>query len=155
MYKIKPMDWESATSVSKWCYPKPYHVYNMDSGGSGAQLMNGQFFSVHRDQKLMGFFCLFRAARVPWGEDNGYYPPGFIDIGLALHPDLTSQNMGLGFLETGLDFVRKAYPGQPIRLTVACFNQRAQKVYSRAGFQQVDYFSVPNGQDFFIMVLGD
>jgi len=53
---------------------------------------------------------------------------------LALRPDLTGRRIGLGFVEAGMDFARRTFAPATFRLDVATFNQRAIRVYERAGF---------------------
>jgi len=89
-----------------------------------------------------------------WRYDGAYcvYDDVFLDIGLGLRPEMCGKNMGLSFLCKGLDFAREFYKTSNFRLTVAAFNQRAIKVYQRAGFcisQEVTH--VISGGKFFVM----
>jgi len=65
-----------------------------------------------------------------------YFEPNddVLDYGLGLRPDLVGRGLGLDFFRAGLEFARERYRPRLIRLHVAAFNERAIKVYERAGF---------------------
>ncbi|HEY7976274.1 MAG TPA: GNAT family protein, partial [Ktedonobacterales bacterium] len=63
-----------------------------------------------------------------------------IEIGLAMRPDLTGRGLGLAFVEAGLDFARARYAPVRFTLDVATFNERARRVYARAGFRPIETF---------------
>lgn len=50
---------------------------------------------------------------------------------------MTSRGLGLEFFQAGLSFARERYRPQRVYLRVAAFNERAQRVYERAGFSVV------------------
>jgi [ribosomal protein S18]-alanine N-acetyltransferase len=60
-----------------------------------------------------------------------------IEIGLGLRPDLTGRGLGGSFLVAGIDFARERFGPETFVLSVATFNERAIKVYERAGFAPV------------------
>jgi len=60
---------------------------------------------------------------------------GVLDYGLGMQPGLTGRGLGLEFFRTGLEFGRERFRPERIVLAVAAFNERAIKVYERAGFQ--------------------
>ena len=149
---IKPMDRPAALIAAAWEYPEPYHVYNMGLDESSLkEMLGGTFYAVYSSKELTGYFCFGASARIPWAEEEGLYPQGYVDIGLAMRPDLTGMGLGQAFFQHGLDLAGTEYPG-PLRLTVACFNHRARKIYQRAGFFNTGAFTVPGGMDFIIMV---
>jgi ribosomal-protein-alanine N-acetyltransferase len=59
---------------------------------------------------------------------------GTVELGLGLRPALTGRGLGASFLASGMEFARTRF--EPVRflLSVATFNERAIKVYERAGF---------------------
>ena len=78
---------------------------------------------------LIGFFHYKR----PHGER--------LEIGLGLHPELTGQGLGNGFLEAGLEYARRRFTPKQFTLSVASFNRRAITVYERAGFAPFRIFT--------------
>lgn len=50
--------------------------------------------------------------------------------------DLTGRGLGLEFFRTGPRFGRERYRPRLVQLHVAAFNERAIKVYERAGFRE-------------------
>ena len=63
--------------------------------------------------------------------------PPDLDYGLGLRPDLVGQGLGLDFFNAGLAFARERYEPRRVYLHVAEFNERARRVYERAGFEVV------------------
>jgi ribosomal-protein-alanine N-acetyltransferase len=73
-----------------------------------------------------------------YGEDQT------IDIGLGMRPDLTGRGLGLAFVDAGLAFARGQFASRRFRLFVLTFNERAIRVYERAGFTRVRQFIQQN-----------
>jgi [ribosomal protein S18]-alanine N-acetyltransferase len=61
---------------------------------------------------------------------------GTLEIGLGLRPDLTGRGLGASFLAAGLEFARARFAPKRFTLAVATFNERAIRVYERAGFSR-------------------
>ena len=88
----------------------------------------GKYFAVLDEaDELVGFFSFSK-------EDET------VAIGLGLRPDYTGRGLGLGFVESGLEFAREKFAPSMFRLIVAMFNQRAIRVYERAGFRHDKVF---------------
>ena len=67
-------------------------------------------------------------------------------------PDLVGKRLGLGFVLAGLEFTEDRFGASKFRLTVATFNERAIRVYERAGFWRAETFSSDKGDSFLVMV---
>lgn len=156
---IKQMNYNEAMQISKWVYKEPYSIYSMDgSDNCKSELLNGTYFSVsERENKLLGYYCFGESAQVPVGNKFGVYDcKDITDVGLGINPKLCGQGLGLKFFSSGLDFARNNLSAKEFRLTVATFNQRAIKVYQRAGFEKVNSFErkTETGKiDFWVMIL--
>jgi ribosomal-protein-alanine N-acetyltransferase len=147
---IKKMDQSEALEIAdRWKYGGEYAFYDMTADPEDYEelvtpaLRGNRYFSVYSGDDLTGFFCV---------EQEG----GDIEIGLGLRPDLTGRGRGGAFLEEILRFVQENYSFEKIRMDVASFNQRAIKVYERAGFVKTGTAKVPtNGgiYDFTMMEL--
>jgi RimJ/RimL family protein N-acetyltransferase len=100
-----------------------------------------------RDEQgeLVGYFC-YGTAGQPWevNEPSLYVDDRVIVIGLALRPDLTGKGLGPSFVNAGLAFAREQFAPLMFHLYVLAFNQRAIRVYERAGFHNVGKITVHN-----------
>jgi ribosomal-protein-alanine N-acetyltransferase len=133
-YVFRPMDEKDAREVAAWRYEVPYDFYNTaDDQDDLSELLDpqrreGTYFSAFDKRgALVGFFQF---------EKKGHS----VEVGLGLRPDLTGKRLGLGFLRAGLEFARRRFSPEGFRLTVATFNERAIRVYERAGFRRVKVF---------------
>ncbi len=126
--KIEEMKQPKAEEIANsWKYDGEYAFYDMAAYPEDYEeimcpnLRGNRYFSVFDNDALIGFFCVEQ-------EES------FIELGLGLRPDLTGHGKGSVFLEEILCYVKKRYLFESIHLDVASFNQRAIKVYKRAGF---------------------
>lgn len=148
---VRSMSVQDAHDVIAWRYPAPYDVYNLaDNDDLVEELTTGTYrAAVDGGGLVCGFFCTGRDAQVPGGD----YAEAALDVGLGLRPDLTGQGRGGDFVADVLDWLS---PQVPVRLTVAAFNQRAQRCYGSLGFDTTGRFRAPHGE--FILMrrgLGD
>jgi RimJ/RimL family protein N-acetyltransferase len=141
-FAFQPMDEVSARAIHTWRHESPYDIYNANPEAADAfaeALLDPRFayyaITSPRDD-LVGYCCFGLDARVPGGN----YVADALDVGLGMRPDLTGQGRGPGFFAAILDFARQTFAPRAFRLTVATFNQRALKVYERAGFRVVQAF---------------
>ncbi len=147
---IKKMEQPEAVEIAdRWKYDGEYAFYDMTADPEDYEEVvtpekrGNRYFSVFDGDNLTGFFCV---------EQDG----ADVEIGLGLRPGLTGQGRGKAFLEEILRFVRENYSFEKIKLDVVSFNQRAIKVYERAGFLKTGTAKVfTNGgvYDFVLMEL--
>ncbi len=147
---IKKMEQPEAVEIAdRWKYDGEYAFYDMTADPEDYEEIvtpekrGNRYFSVFDGDDLTGFFCV---------EQDG----ADVEIGLGLRPGLTGQGRGKAFLEEILRFVRENYSFEKIKLDVVSFNQRAIKVYERAGFLKTGTAKVStNGgvYDFVLMEL--
>lgn len=130
-WRIVPMTAEYAREMSLWKYGGEYSFY--DRNGETDYPEGEAFACLDETGKLAGHFHFGEDARIPTLEEN-VYAPGYLDIGLGLRPDLCGQGLGEEFLKLGLAFGKAQFSARRFRLSVACFNLRAVKVYERCGF---------------------
>ena len=120
--EISPADADTFSQLERWRYPPPYDFYD----GDVEPVLNPERFFGARDER---------------GELVGFYyfepKPPDLDYGLGLRPDLTGHGLGLEFFLAGLAFARERYEPRRVFLHVAEFNERARRVYERAGFSVV------------------
>jgi ribosomal-protein-alanine N-acetyltransferase len=157
---FRPLDAPDARAILAWRYEGPYAVYNPQPPDPDVAVAiltdpaNAYFAARDETGALIGFCCFGADAQVPGGN---YNDPDPLDIGLGLRPDLTGGGRGLSFLLAVLALGREHFAPTRFRLTVAAFNERAQKVYARAGFRPLGRFRRGEGVDtseFLIMIEG-
>jgi ribosomal-protein-alanine N-acetyltransferase len=142
-YLFRPMTDEEAREISGWRYEPPYDFYNWTSDPDDLEELldperrKDSYFSVFDEEgALVGFFGI--------GAKDGT-----VDVGLGLRPDLTGAGLGLDFLFAGLEFARELHSPARFTLAVATFNERAIRVYERAGFRRGRvYMHHTNGGEF-------
>ncbi len=131
MFQFTPLSEEDARDILAWHYPEPYTFYDPASDPDDASLFLDEGY---RTRHLL-------AARDDTGRLRGFFElhasDGVVEVGLGLRPDDTGQGLGSSFLEAGLRHARATLHPHTFRLYVAAFNQRAIKVYLRAGFWEV------------------
>ena len=119
--KIAPMTPDDFADYEQWQYEPPYDFYDSDQ----EPVLNPErFFGVRDDDG--------RADRVPLLRAEGRRAR--VRARAAARPD--GKGLGLEFFRAGLEFGRERYRPSLIRLFVAAFNERAIKVYERAGFRE-------------------
>jgi RimJ/RimL family protein N-acetyltransferase len=118
---ITPASAETLAEIGRWRYEPPYDFYD----GDGEPVLNPERYYEGRDEDggLVGFFYF---------EEKG----DALEIGLGLRPELAGRGLGLAFFIVALEFGRDRFRPRRMILNVAAFNERAIKVYERAGFRE-------------------
>jgi ribosomal-protein-alanine N-acetyltransferase len=129
-YFFKLMSDEEAREISQWHYEPPYDFYDATSDEDDLEeLLNPErrgdaYFSVFDESgELVGFFQFELEVTT-------------VDVGLGMRPDLTGKRLGGGYLLAGLEFARERFSPERFTLSVTTFNERAIRVYERAGFRR-------------------
>ncbi len=153
LYAFRPMNGKDARKVAAWRYEPPYDFYDVANDPEDLQELldpekRRNYFAAYSDDEdePVGLFCFGAEARVPGGD---YGDGEDLDVGLGLRPDLTGKGLGIPLLLAGLEFARDRFAPGGFRLSVATFNERAIRVYERAGFRpQRVYMHRTNGGEF-------
>jgi ribosomal-protein-alanine N-acetyltransferase len=118
---IVPATPAAVAEMIAWRYGPPFELYD----GDGVPPLNPERFFEVRDETnmLVGFYYF---------EERG----DAVFLGLGLRPELTGRGLGLEFVRRGVDFAQSTSAERRIVLDVASFNERAIKVYERAGFRE-------------------
>jgi len=148
-----PMDRSGACEIARWCYEPPYDVYNLVDDENTIQYVldpeNNFYRMVTEDRGLVGFCSFGKDGQVPGGN----YQEDALDIGMGIRPELTGQGQGSDFAAAVLDFAQRTFMPNQYRVTIAAFNQRAQRVWNGLGFRVVQSFHRgENDLEFIIMV---
>jgi ribosomal-protein-alanine N-acetyltransferase len=131
---------DDAEAIAKWHYSEPYSFYDWSADVDGVRellepTLRGEAYWAVKDHagELVGHFS-FKPR-----EERTF------EIGLGLRPDLTGRGLGGAFLAAGLGFAREQFSPERFVLAVATFNERAIKVYERAGFARVRVYMHSTG----------
>lgn len=134
IFKFEPMNQQYVDIIVGWHYEAPYTFYDMDQDAEDlAEFIDpSNWPNVHyavQDEKgeLVGEFAF---------QVDG----DVLEIGLGLRPDLTGNGLGLDFVKAGMAFGERKFRPKQFRLLVATFNERAIKVYMKAGFKKDEVF---------------
>jgi len=130
---IIAMTKEYSRLISLWKYEGEYSFYDENEENPEGCMDGTHYACTNKAGELIGYFCYGEDARIPTVE-NYIYDDGFLDVGLGLRPDLCGKQMGLSFFSAGLEYAQKMFNTTHFRLSVAAFNERAIKVYKKAGF---------------------
>jgi [ribosomal protein S18]-alanine N-acetyltransferase len=138
-------------AIQTWRYEGEYTVYNVGGDGDDpSELLDRRSpYYAARDERgeLVGYFCFGTAAAIMGNDEPGIYGEDrSVLVGLGLRPDLTGKGLGLAFVQAGLAFGKEHFAPTAFRLFVMTFNQRAIRVYERAGFERVGVVMQPNPQ---------
>jgi ribosomal-protein-alanine N-acetyltransferase len=145
-YRFRLMSDEEATRISGWHYEPPYDFYDATSDPDDLRELldpkrrKDAYFSVFDEGGvLVGFFQFEREGTT-------------VDIGLGMRPDLTGRRLGVRYLLAGLEFARERFSPERFTLSVATFNERAIRVYERAGFRRGnEYMHSTNGGEYLFL----
>lgn len=153
-FAFGPMEPEHAREIAAWRYDLPYDFYDMAADEEGIdehldpERLKDYYAAFSGNSELAGFLSFGEEARVAGGDYSG----DALDIGLGLRPDLTGKGLGLGFVKAGLEFANEQFSPEGFRLSVATFNERAIRVYERAGFRRGEVFVRGGGDHEFLMM---
>ncbi len=154
---LHPIDEASARAILSWRYDPPYDVYNLRSDEADDIVgyfldPRNNFYRITGERGNLVAFCSFGPdGQVPGGD----YTAEALDIGLGLRPDLTGRGRGLDIVKSVLDFARRTFAPRAFRVTVAEFNQRAVRVWEKAGFQPAQTFRGGRDQRAFVVLIRD
>ncbi len=154
MRTIRAMDEASARAILEWRYDAPYDVYNeaFDSIEAGVEFLtdsrNRYYALVNECGEPVAFCCFGLDAQVPGGD----YGAEALDVGLGVRPDLTGHGHGREFVNAVLGFAQQEFVFSAFRVTVAAFNERALRVWEKAGFRRQQTFArEPDGMSFVVL----
>jgi len=133
-YNFNEMSQEQAKNIAlNWHYEGKNSFYDVSADEEDlAEFLNPKergdsYYIVKVFEEEIGYFSF---------DDKG----DSVDIGLGMKPKLTGKGLGLDFLKAGLNYAISKYNPKEITLSVATFNERAIKVYKKAGFEPIETF---------------
>ena len=159
--KFRPLNAEHVAEILTWRYEPPYHIYNMGDGTDDPiTLIEAIEYFTQPEYHFQAML------RQPWGElaafcsfgpdgqvGGGDYSQPATDIGMGVHPANTGRGLGHIFAGAAIDFATKNFNQPRLRVTIAEFNLRAQKVWRGHGFVPVHRFVANYGKRPFIIYI--
>jgi GNAT superfamily N-acetyltransferase len=153
--RFQPLREADARAVCGWRYEPPYHIYHIDVlPGELATVVAfltdpaNQYYAIEGPLGLEAFCCFGLDAQVPGGN----YAASALDLGLGVRPDLTGQGRGLIYATAVIGQAQRLFAPAALRVTIAAFNQRAQRVWERAGFRvQQTFADTRDGRPFVVL----
>jgi ribosomal-protein-alanine N-acetyltransferase len=141
---IRKIDRADLPRLGAWRYPEPYAMYTVSADGFAGFLDPDLRYHLALDGEgvIVGYCCFGRDARVPGGRYPGDLP-AVVDIGLGLEPALTGAGLGAVFLSAILSFAADTFAVVRFRATVAQFNQRSIRTFTKRGFEVTHRFERP------------
>lgn len=143
-----------ASSIVNWRYSSPYDYYNFNADPVEGDLhylidVKNNFWAILNRQGELEGYCSFGSdGQVPGGD----YSTDALDIGMGIRPDLVGQGRGKQYAQAVIDHGASQYRTKQLRVTIAKFNKRAQRVWARLGFEQVERFiKIGDGEEFVVM----
>ena len=160
---LRPITADDVEEILTWRYEPPYDIYNMGQGTTDPIelteaidyfLRPAYHFQamLHQPGGELAGFCSF-------GEDGqvagGDYRQPAVDIGMGVHPQNTGHGLGRFFAGAAIQFAQQHFPPPRLRVTIASFNRRAQKVWEHHNFVPVCEFVSLYGKRPFIIYVRD
>lgn len=152
-FEFRPLEPEGIHEIVAWQYEPPYEMYNItptiDVNILALLIMGSNSYYQIEDPELglIGFCCFGEEGRVPGGD----YSEEALDIGLGVRPDLTGQGFGHLFIEALCSYAKVMFAPTTMRVTIAAWNARAQRVWVKASFQEINRFKATHtGMEFII-----
>jgi RimJ/RimL family protein N-acetyltransferase len=139
---VRPVTAVDVEEFVGWRYEPPYDAYDI-----AEPLEDVVAYFVRPDVEchalleageLIGFCTFGEDARIPGGD----YSAEALDIGLGIRPSSTGLGRGAGFVDAVVAHAVATHPPSPLRVTIATWNERARRVWTRCGFRETARFTV-------------
>lgn len=128
---ISKLTQENAEIIAnEWHYEGEYSFYDMLNDKEdyqeiiSSELRGDNYFQIVYNNTVVAFFCVSQ------------YEINKFEVGLGLAPNLTGQGLGEKLMESIENFMLNNFQCIEIKLSVAEFNQRAFKVYTKFGYSE-------------------
>lgn len=127
-----------ARAISGWRYGPGYALHDLRADDAGPMMdPRFQYHAIRAGDALAGFACFGEDARV----GGGPYAGKALDIGCGLAPERCGKGEGPAFVAAVIAFAERHFAPPLLRLSVPERNERAKRVYLKAGFSVVRRFA--------------
>lgn len=153
---IQPITKDHALDILLWRYASPYDFYNFEgdpeSGLAEFLYCENAFHAILNEQDSLEGYCSFGAdGQVPGGD----YRPKALDLGLGIRPELTGKGHGKYYARAVMAYGLESSKAQRLRVTIAAFNKRAQRVWSKLGFKPEEAFTKLSTEERFLILYSE
>jgi RimJ/RimL family protein N-acetyltransferase len=124
--EVRALTDAEAAAIAGWRYPGAYSTYDFDD----PSVLASDHWAVTESGELFGYCCFGAPARVAGADAE----PGTLDVGYGLAPGRMGRGHGRHFVAAVLDFARRRYGSERIRLFILEWNQRSSRVAAQLGF---------------------
>jgi [ribosomal protein S18]-alanine N-acetyltransferase len=143
--RVRPLAEGDARAIATWRYPGRDATYDVRDVITPEQ----GYWSVVRDDELIGYCCFGVEARIPGVEEE----PGTLDVGYGMRPDLIGRKLGASFVSAIVRFGLDEFSPERLRILILTWNERSRKVAEKAGFHETGVVGGDEG-DFLVMRRG-
>lgn len=144
-----PVTAADVTQFLAWRYDGADAVYDLDPADADWFLDPSLHCHVLRRDGRVEAFCTFgEDARVPGGD----YAADALDVGIGTDPAIVGGGGGAARTASLLRLADALFGPGPRRVTIAAWNERAQRVARANGFGEVSRFVRGDGTEFVVLV---
>jgi [ribosomal protein S18]-alanine N-acetyltransferase len=124
--EVRALTDAEAAVIAGWRYPGAYSTYDFDD----PSVLASDHWAVTDSGELLGYCCFGAPARVAGADAE----PGRLDLGYGLAPGSMGRGHGRRVVAAVLDFARRRFDSERIRLFILEWNERSSKVAAQLGF---------------------
>lgn len=152
-FQIKPLEANNGREILNWRYPYSYNIYNfqgdIENGLENLLAPDHAFFAILNLQGVLEGYCSFGAdGQVPGGN----YSAVALDIGMGIRPDLIGKGNGKFYAQAVVEYGIEHFRPELLRVTIADFNQQAQRVWRKLGFEAAKAFYKTGTENKFVIL---
>lgn len=152
IFQLVPLTEHYGKALCSWVYPAPYDIYNWPAWEAMAADRQEFADPVIRDAQ---YRAVLDQEGTLWGFAQLFPIVGVTRLGLGMRPDLCGRGYGVSFVRAVVETAKQKAPANEIDLEVLTWNERAYRVYEKAGFGLTDTYErmTPHGMaEFHCMV---
>ncbi|MBK9123274.1 MAG: GNAT family N-acetyltransferase [Chloroflexi bacterium] len=143
-FAFRPLTRAFVAESLTWRYEPPYDVYNAYVSAAREAEVIATYFSgesAFRQIEMYGVPIAIASFGLDGQVDGGDYHDEALDIGLGVAPGMTGKGLGTGIVRSVVGFAERTFSPPALRVTIAAFNLRAQRVWEKNGFRPASRFT--------------
>ena len=124
----------------------------LESGLAEFLYPDNSFHAILNKQGSLEGYCSFGADGQVTG---GNYQANALDLGMGIRPELTGKGQGQYYAQAVMAYGLEHYKTQRLRVTIAAFNKRAQRVWRKLGFKTEEAFTKLGTEERFLILYSE